>query len=167
MIRVVVDDIAFVSADAVIRPTTTTLEPTSASLRRLEQVGGPAFWEQLSLQSELAVGSAVVTAAGDLSADFVVHAVISSADLPVTIQQVKQALTSALQRAGDWQLTRVAVPPVGTGAGNLEMEDAAQAMVEVISKAMTATTCPREVLIVVDSEEDRAVFDLYLKRLPL
>jgi O-acetyl-ADP-ribose deacetylase (regulator of RNase III) len=108
-----------------------------------------------------------VTAAGDLSADFVVHAVISSADLPVTIQQVKQALTSALQRAGDWQLTRVAVPPVGTGAGNLEMEDAAQAMVEVISKAMTATTCPREVLIVVDSEEDRAVFDLYLKRLPL
>ncbi len=166
MIRVVVDDIAFVPADAVIRPTTTTLEPTSASLRRLEQVGGPAFWKQLSLQSELAVGSAVVTAAGDLSADFVVHAVISSADLPVTIQQVRQAMISALQRVGDWQLARVAIPPVGTGAGNLQLEDAAQVMVEVISESMTAATCPREVLIVVDSEEDRAVFDLHLKRLP-
>ena len=47
MIRVVVDDIAFVPAAPVIRPATTTLEPTAAALRHLEQVGGPAFWGPL------------------------------------------------------------------------------------------------------------------------
>jgi hypothetical protein len=68
VIRVVVDDLAFVTADAVIRPTTATLEPLSPSLRRLEQVGGQPFWDQLSVQQELAVGSAVVTGGGDLAA---------------------------------------------------------------------------------------------------
>ena len=39
MIRVVVDDIAFVPADAVVRPATSLLEPTTAALRHLEHGG--------------------------------------------------------------------------------------------------------------------------------
>lgn len=166
MIRVVVDDLAFVAADAVIRPTTAALEPTSASLRRLEQVGGPGFWNQLTTNEELAVGSAVVTAAGDLAADFVVHAVICSTDQPVTAQYVRLALTSALQRVGDWELGSVAVPPLGTGAGNLELEDVAHLMVDVLGRALTSARYPKEVYIVVDKEEDRAIFETFLKRLP-
>jgi O-acetyl-ADP-ribose deacetylase (regulator of RNase III) len=166
VIRVVVDDLAFVEADAVIRPTTAFLEPTSVSLRRLERIGGPQFWEQLTTHGELAVGSAVVTASGDLTADLVVHAVICSPDQPVTVHNVKRALISALQRAGDWQLALVAVPPMGTGAGNLELEDAAAAMVEVLGLALNTATYPKEVCIVVDDDEQRAVFETYLKRLP-
>lgn len=166
MIRTVVDDLAFVDADAVIRPTTSLLEPTSASLKRLEQVGGPSFWSQLSTQQELAVGSAIVTGAGDLAADFVVHAVICSTDQPATVHYVKQALTSALQRAADWQLARIAIPPMGTGAGNLDLETAAEAMVSILGPAMGTAIYPREVYLVVENEEDRDVFNNYLKRLP-
>jgi O-acetyl-ADP-ribose deacetylase (regulator of RNase III) len=166
VIRVVVDDLAFVEADAVVRPTTATLDPLSPSLKRLEQVGGPAFLSQLVVQDELAVGSAVVTGAGELCSDFVVHAVISSAVEPVTPGHVRQALISALQRAGDWQLQRLAVPPIGTGAGNLDLEDAARIMVDVLGQAMATAEFPQEVCIVVDREEDRAVFEAYLKRLP-
>lgn len=166
MIRIVVDDIAFVQADAVVRPTTTTLDPLSPSLRRLEQVGGKAFLDQLVLHGELAVGSAVVTSAGDLAADFVVHAVITSAAEPVTPGRVRQALISALQRAGDWQLERIAVPPIGTGAGNLELEDAARIMIDIIGQAMATAPFPQEVSIVVDREEDRAIFEGFLKRMP-
>ena len=166
MIRVVVDDLAFVSTDAVVRPATASLEPTAAPLRRLEQVGGPRFWDQLSPQQELAVGSAVVTGAGDLSADFVIHAVISSRDQQVTTQSMRQALTSSLQRADDWQLSRLAVPPMGTGAGNLDLDVAAREMVDLLGRAMNTATYPREVLIVVDNEEEKSVFEAYLRRLP-
>ena len=166
MIRIVVDDLAFVKADALVRQTTSFLEATSVSLRRLEHVGGPAFWKQLTTHGELAVGSAVVTASGDLTADFVIHAVICSPEQPVTLNNVKRALISALQRAGDWQLALVAVPPMGTGAGNLELEDAAAAMVEVLGTALATATYPQEVCIVVDDNEQRAVFEGYLKRLP-
>jgi O-acetyl-ADP-ribose deacetylase (regulator of RNase III) len=166
VILVVVDDLAFVTTDAVIRPTTSTLDPLSPSLKRLEQVGGPTFWDQLTVQHELAVGSAVVTDAGGLAADLVIHAVICSANEPVTSGQVRQALISALQRAGDWQLRRIAVPPMGTGAGNLELDDAARIMVEVLGPGMATATFPQEVCIVVDSDDDKAVFDAYLRRLP-
>ena len=160
----VVDDLAFVSADAVLRPTTAALEPTIRSLRHLETVAGASFRKQIFTHTELAVGSAVVTDAGDLAADMAIHAVVRSIDQPVTESNVRKALTSALQRAEDWGIARIATPPIGTGAGNLLIEDAARIMVEVLSDAMSTATYPREVCIVVESEEDKALFDTYLRR---
>src|SRR2546427_7958578 len=40
VIRVVVDDLAFLACDAIVRPATTRLDPTTPMVRRLEQVGG-------------------------------------------------------------------------------------------------------------------------------
>jgi O-acetyl-ADP-ribose deacetylase (regulator of RNase III) len=166
VIRVVVDDIAFVPADAVLRPATATLEPTVSSLRHLDDVAGASFKQQISTQTELAVGSAVVTDAGELAADMVIHAVVRSVAEPVTESRVRQALMSALQRAGDWQIAKITSPPVGTGAGNLPIEESARIMVDVISRAMATAAYPKEVCIVVDGEEDKAVFDACIKRVP-
>ena len=60
----------------------------------------------------------------------------------------------------------MAVPPIGIGAGNLSLEEAARVMVEVLGQTMAAATYPHEVCIVVDREEDRAVFDAYLRKMP-
>lgn len=164
MIRVVVDDIAFMAADAVIRPATETLEPTSAALRHLEQVAGDALHTQIRVQQALGVGAAVVTAAGDLPTEFVIHAVIAGRREPVSRFTVRRALTSALQRAVDWELGRVTIPPLGTGAGNLTMEDAAEVMCDVLTRHMAATAFPSDVQIVVESEVEKQVFDGYLRR---
>ncbi len=166
MIRVVVDDIAFVQADAVIRPATATLEPTSSALRHLEQVGGPGFQRQSQVQQALVVGAAVVTGAGELPTEFVIHAVIRSVQEPVSSAGVRRALTSALQRAVDWHFARVTVPPLGTGAGNLSVEEAAQVMVDVLSQHTAVAGYPTDVAIVVETEEDKHVFDTLLRRLP-
>lgn len=166
MIRVVVDDIAFVQADAVIRPATATLEPTSAALRHLEQVGGPGLWKQLQVQQALAVGAAVVTGAGELAAEFVIHAVIRSVTEPVSAAGVRRALVSAMQRAVDWQLTRVTIPPLGTGAGNLGVEEAAQVMVDVLGQHTAVAAYPSDVAIVVENDQEKQVFEALLRRLP-
>jgi O-acetyl-ADP-ribose deacetylase (regulator of RNase III) len=166
VISVVVDDIAFVEADAVVRPATDTLEPTSSALRHLEQVGGPGFQQQLQVQHELAVGAAVVTAGGDLPSEFVIHAVIRSVQEPVSALSVRRALTSALQRAVDWELKRVAVPPLGTGAGNLTVDDAATVMIDVLSHHLAVNDYPSDVRIVVETEDDKRLFDALLRRLP-
>ena len=49
MIHVVVDDLAFRSADAIVRPATTRLDPTTPAVRRLETVGGAEFSSHLRL----------------------------------------------------------------------------------------------------------------------
>jgi O-acetyl-ADP-ribose deacetylase (regulator of RNase III) len=164
VIRVVVDDIAFVAADAVIRPATEKLEPTSAALRHLEQVGGAAFQTQLRVQQPLVVGAAVVTKGGDLPTEFVIHAVIRDQREPVSRLTVRHALTSALQRAVDWGLARVTVPPLGTGAGNLESEDAAEVMCEVLARHVAVAAYPSDVQIVVESNEEKQLFEAALRR---
>jgi len=164
VIRVVVDDLAFVSADAIVRPATSLLEPTTAALRRLEQVGGAAFWDQVRTQRELAVGSAVVTGGGDLGVELVVHAIIRSTTEAVSRDTVRRALTAVLQRAADWQLAHLAMPLLGTGAGNLTLEDAADVMGAALASLPGVAGYPRDVTIVVDSDEERAVVETYLRK---
>ena len=164
MIRVVVDDLAFVAADAIVRPSTALLEPTTPGLRRLEQVGGAAFWEQAHTDRELAVGSAVVTGGGSLEVELVIHAIIRSATEPVTRGSVRRALTAVLQRAADWQLAHLAMPLLGTGAGNLPLEEAADVMGAVLTAVPGPGGFPREVTIVVENDEERQVVESFLRK---
>lgn len=163
MIRVAVDDLAFVAADALVRPTTANLESLSPALRRLEQIGGPTFVRQLTMPMPLAVGAAVVTSGGELGAEFVIHAVIASEADPVTPSGVRRAITSVLQRAADWELGRVATPLIGTGPGNLTLEDAARILVDTLATDMRTATYPKEVCIVVETDEDRETVEAFIR----
>lgn len=165
MIRVVVDDLAFVAGDAIVRPATARLEPTTPVARRLEQFGGPDFLRRLRLHDDLAVGAAVVTAAGGrLPTEFVIHAVIQSDTEPVTRRSVEVAWRSALQRAQEWEFQRVTAPPIGTGAGNLALEDAAEIMVGVLAGHAGHASFPSDVAVVVETAEDREVFEAAVRR---
>src|SRR3989454_9153963 len=46
------------ASDALVRPATARLDPTTPVVRRLEQVGGTEFVSRLRMQKELAVGAA-------------------------------------------------------------------------------------------------------------
>ena len=165
MIHVVVDDLAFLESDAIVRPATVRLDPTTPAVRRLETIGGAEFLKHLKLQKDLAIGAAVVTGAGgDLPAEFVVHAVIRSDTEPVTTTGVARAWLSALQRAQEWEFARLTVPPIGTGAGNLPVEAAADIMVSVLKRHLEGAAFPADVSFIVETEEDRIVFEAALRR---
>jgi O-acetyl-ADP-ribose deacetylase (regulator of RNase III) len=165
VIRVVVDDLAFLACDAIVRPATTRLDPTTPGVRRLEQVGGREFIGRLQVHKDLAVGSAVVTGGGgDLPAEFVIHAVIRSDIEPVSPGSVARAWLSALQRAQEWEFAHLTVPPLGTGAGNLSLEDAAEIMVTVLQSHVETAAYPANVSIVVESDEDREAVEAALRR---
>ena len=165
MIRVVVDDLAFLAAEALVRPATTRLDPTTPAVRRLETVGGPEFTDRLRLQKELPVGAAVVTASGgDLPTEFVIHAVIQSDTEPVTRDGVARAWRSTLQQAQEWEFTSLSVPPLGTGAGNLSIEDAADLMVPILRAHLGNATFPANVSIVVETAADRDAFEAALRK---
>ena len=165
MIRVVVGDLAQVAGDAIVRPATARFEPTTPAARRLEQVGGPEFLRRLRLHNDLAVGAAVVTAAGgQLPAEFVIHAVIQSDTEPVTRRSVEVAWRSVLQRSQEWEFRHLTAPPIGTGAGNLMLEDAAEIMISVLVAHVAGARFPSEVSLVVETAEDRDVLAAAVRR---
>lgn len=164
MIRAVVDDLAFVRADAVVRPSTAALEPLSPALRNLEEAANAGVWKPLDRPSRLGIGAAVVTAAGDhLAADFVIHAVLAADDEPVTPSGVRSAIVSMLQRAADWELATVATPVLGAGPGNLMFEEATRILVDILAADLPRATFPKELCIVVESEEQRDIVESFIR----
>jgi O-acetyl-ADP-ribose deacetylase (regulator of RNase III) len=165
VIRVVVDDLASFAADALVRPATTRLDPTAAALRRLEIAGGEDFQSRIRLNRELAVGGAVVTAAGgDLPTEFVIHAIIRSETEPVTRGNVARAWLAALHQAQEWEFAHLSTPPLGTGAGNLTLEDAAEIMATVLHAHRGGAQFPEQVSFIVERPEDQQVFEAALQR---
>ena len=164
MIRVVVDDLAFLQVDAVLRPANATLDPVTAATSRLDEQAGQGFTRDRQVQLPLDVGAAVVTGAGELAAQFVVHVVIQSAERNVARDTVRKALVSAWQRASDWRLASIATPLVGAGVGALSLEDAASLLAETFHARGGTAEFPAQLSIVVDREEDRALVEAILNR---
>jgi len=156
VIHVVVGDIASVAADAVVRPANTRLEPITPALRRLEEAAGPRFQEQCRIQWELGVGAAVVTRAGELSVEFVIHAVIGTDESTVTADGVRSAVAAALWQSQQWQMEAVALPPLGQG--QLSAQASADAMVPPIVEHLRNADHPATVLIVVTTDQEREIF---------
>lgn len=160
MIQVVVDDLAFLAVDAVLRPASDRLDPVTPTISRLDRQAGERFTAQRRIQQPLDVGAAVVTGAGDLPAKFVVHAVIQSEHKTADADTVRRALVSAWQRAADWALESMATPLIGIGAGALSIEEAAT----LLEQTSRDTRFPARLLIVVDDETERSTVEAVVTR---
>ena len=109
-------------------------------------------------------GLAVTAAGGDLPSEFVIHAVIRSEVEPVTRGNVARAWLSVLHQAQEWQFNHLSAPPLGTGAGNLALEDAAEIMATVLHAHHGSAQFPADVSFVVERPEDQQVFEAALQR---
>jgi len=163
VIRVIVDDLATTTADAVLRPADESLGPLTPAMSRLDEHAGPRFAEQRRLTTPLKAGAAVVTGGGDLRAPYVLHVVIRDPDTRVGRNVVRRALVSAWQRATDWELSTIATPLVGTGAGQLSVEEAATLLAETFPAEPIG--CPTELHIVVERDADRELVEAIIRRI--
>lgn len=161
MIHCVVDDLAFVDADAVLRPANDRLEPVTPAAVRLDRQAGAGFAESRRTATPLDAGSAVITRAGDLAAGFVLHVILQDQDTQTTPEIVRRALTTAWRRASEWGLARIASAPIGAGPGLLDLDDAAELMLVTLRDAGFATA---DLTIVVERDEDRELVDAAIRR---
>jgi O-acetyl-ADP-ribose deacetylase (regulator of RNase III) len=152
-----VDDLAFYEGEAIARPVNAMLGATTPVMRRLEQAAGAALHGQLRLTEELPVGAAVVTGSGDLPAELLIHGVVSSDEEPVTRATVRLALMSAMQRAVAFEIRELAIAPFGLGAGNLDIEESADVMIEVLTEHMRRAQFPTAVIIIAETEFEEQI----------
>jgi len=144
VIDVVVDDLAFVRADAIVRAADELLEPVTPAMAALDRHAGERF-----------------TTLRRVAAPLVLHVVIRDGSTGTGRDVVRRALVSAWQRAADWGLATVAAPLVGAGAGQLAAEEAAELLVETFPPAGPT---PGRLSIVVDREDERALVAAVVER---
>jgi len=157
-IRVVDDPLQVVVADAVIRPVRTDLSPVTAVSRDLLSAAGEVVERRLSELGSLPLGGAVLTPAGGLPASFLIHVVVMSEDEPQTSATVRKAVENGLRRATDWELSSLALPPLGIGVGMTEPEVAAQELVELLGSHLERGRPPLELIIAATSPYETELF---------
>lgn len=155
MIRVIDGQLAGQKVSAVLRPADEALEPLGAAARQLDAAGGARLRELRRTTAPLEVGSAVITGAGDLAAEFVLHLVIHGAEREASKDTVRRALASAWHRAEAWELETVAASIDGLGGSLLSTDDGARMLVESFRSRPSGATSPAELQIVVRTLEER------------
>jgi O-acetyl-ADP-ribose deacetylase (regulator of RNase III) len=163
VIRVVVGELGREAVDAVLRPADARLAPVGAAAVHLDELGGEDFAKERRTATPLEAGAAVVTGAGALAAGFVLHVVVVDERGAAGREQVRRALVSAWQRAGDWGLARVAAPLVGVANGQLTVEAAVELLVETFP-GPEGRHEPPELRIVVDAPAERDVVEAIVRR---
>jgi O-acetyl-ADP-ribose deacetylase (regulator of RNase III) len=158
-----VDDLAFFEGEAIARPVNEFLGATTPVMRKLERAAGADFVDTIRPREPLPVGAAVATKAGALPVELMIHGVVSSKTEPVSRETVRNALMNALQRAVQFQIRELALAPFGLGAGNLDVEDAAGLMIDVLSIHMHRAAYPASVVIFAETEFEEQVFRARLR----
>jgi O-acetyl-ADP-ribose deacetylase (regulator of RNase III) len=105
-------------------------------------------------------GDAVVTTAGNLPANYVIHAAVMGPDMRSNPDLVRRATLNSLRRAEELRLHTLALPAFGTGAGRVEPKDSAEAMVGALRAhfAEAKESTLRRITLVLFQEETYQAF---------
>ncbi len=158
MIEVRIGRLEDASAEAVLCPVSSDLSPVSPTMSRFQQAAGTQVADHCRRLGDLPVGSAVITAAGDLPSRFVIHAVVRSASENASVSTVRLALTNGLRRLDEWGIESVAMTPLGMGAGNLDAEESAEVMLPLLVEHCRSSSRLASVVVVTEDEYQRAAF---------
>lgn len=158
MIRVELGSLVDARTEAVLRPVRSDLGPVSAASRELGVAAGPALDERLQRLGALPIGGAVITPAGDLGSDFIIHIVVMSEEEPQTDASIRRALNNGLDRASDLGIESLALPPLGMGAGVTDPEVSAASLVSVLREHLEKARPPEEIVITVTTAYQADIF---------
>jgi O-acetyl-ADP-ribose deacetylase (regulator of RNase III) len=165
VIRVVQGDLAELAVDAVMRAADEWLGPVGANSIRLDRRAGERFAELCQVQAPLGVGAAVVTGAGNLSAEFVLHIVVQGADRAATADTFRRALSSAWHRAEGWQLGRIGFGPPGLESEGLALEEIIRLTAASFRDRPERSPYPSELHLVVESADQATAAEELLRSL--
>ncbi len=126
-------DITEYEVDAIVNAASSDLSMGTGVASTIKRKGGTIVEEEATRQSPVEGGDAVVTTAGNLAANYVIHAAVLGADHRANADLVRQATRNSLRRAEELRLHTLAFPAFGTGAGRLEPKESAEAMVGALA----------------------------------
>lgn len=134
----------------------------------IHRAGGPEIVRECrairARQGELPTGQAVVTGAGQLRAKAVIHTVgpIWRGGTSGEDELLRSAYRSSLALAAEHGFRSVAFPCISTGAYGFPPERAARLAIETITSFLEDHGMPREVHLVVFSDDDHRLYEPYL-----
>jgi len=157
-ITVTSGDITKLEVDAIVNAANSLLIMGGGVAGAILRAGGSEIQKEASKKAPVPVGKAVATTAGRLKAKYVIHApTMERPAMPTSRQNVRLAVRGGLECARQLGIASVAFPGMGTGVGGLNVEEAAEVMVdEIKSHVESGTPLMKIILVGFDANLSRA-----------
>ena len=146
-LRLVREDITEMEVDAFVFDVTEDLKLGSGFGAAIQQRGGIVIQKELDEIGSCPTGEAVVTEAGILKADWIIHANGPKFREEDEEGKLRKTIQSALARAEEKGVKRLAFPPMGTGLYQVPLDLCSRVMVSTITEHLANGSTLQEVLI--------------------
>ena len=146
-IRLVTGDITDIEIDSFVYYAQSNLKLGSGFGTAITLRGGPSIQEELNKMGELQTTEAVVTAAGNLKAKSIIHAVGPAFQEENIEDKLRTTITNSLEKAEARGITSIAFPPMGAGFYGVPLNISADITLKSITDYLSGDTKIKEVVI--------------------
>ena len=159
VMRLVKGDISELEVDAFVHDITEDLKLGSGFGSAIQQRGGIVIQKELDAHGHLPVGEAVITQAGILKAEYIIHTNGPKFKEEDEEGKLRSAVRSVLRIADEKGVKRLAIPPIGTGLYQVPLDLCARVMVDTVSEHLSNGSTVDEVLFVVQDTREYVPFE--------
>ncbi|MFC1564662.1 macro domain-containing protein [candidate division KSB1 bacterium] len=129
--------------------------------------GGPSIQEELDKNGTMETTEAVVSAAGEMKTNHIIHAVgpkFQEADLE---DKLEKTIFNCLKKADENGIKAIAFPPMGCGFYGVPLDVSADIMYKVFNEYLTGDTGIEEIVICLNDNREFIPFQERLDKIQL
>jgi len=153
-LELVIGDITMLEVDAFVFYARSDLELGSGFGTAISVRGGPTIKKELAELAPVETGEVVVTSGGNLTAEFVIHAVGPKFQEVNTEAKLRTTILNSLRCAEEKKVKSLAFPLMGAGFYGIPLPVCAKVMVETIADYLEeGSTLEKVVIAALDSRE--------------
>jgi len=162
-IQLIRGDITKQDADAIVNAANSSLMGGGGVDGAIHRAGGPAILEEckkiIAMQGSCATGEAVITTAGNLPAEFVIHTVgpVWSGGKNNESMKLASCYKNSLRLAVENGLQSIAFPNISTGVYGYPKKEAAEIAIKTVSDFLQSNATVKVYFVCFDEEN----FELY------
>ena len=157
-VDIIKGDITDVEAEGLVNAANNHLWMGAGVAGAMKRVGGFRIEMDAKKQGPIQIGKVVVTGAGRLKARYIIHAAVMGQDLIPSHTSVKNATTNSLLKAEELGAKTIAFPALGTGVGQLPVNECAQIMLQEVKAFSNMANRLEKVIFVLFRDSDFRVF---------
>jgi len=158
VVRLVRGMITDIDIEAFVFDITPNMKLGSGFGSAIQQRGGVVIQKELDTIGACPVGEAVVTQAGALKADYIIHTNGPKFREEDEEGKLRRATQAALRRADEKGIKRLALPPIGTGLYQVPLDLCVRVMVDTVADHLQNKTSLQEVVFVAPDPREYGPF---------
>jgi O-acetyl-ADP-ribose deacetylase (regulator of RNase III) len=164
-LKLVEGNIAALHVDAIVNAANKSLILGGGVAGAIRNFGGPSIQEECNAIGPIEVGEAVITSAGKLNADYVIHAVgpvYGEGDENI---KLVNATLNSLKIATKKGIKSIAFPAISTGIFHFPIKRCAEIMIKVAMDYLKENTQPEEIILCLYGERAYSIFQGTFERM--